>query len=548
MGNPQTQFSYFAWDTPNGNGRLPLPLRQIKAGTVASQTSLLDLRYYTGTNTPEYDPVGNIKKIYDYAFGDFMNRQRTMGSPQTQTFGYDNLDRLTSAQAIGGTNGNYASETYGYDPNTGNLQSKAGVTYYYNDSNHAHAVTSLSNNNTYSYDANGNQTSRTIGGTAYALSYDAENRLVKVTWLGSNRMDFNYDGDGNRVKSVLNTSTTTTFVGTYYEVTGSAITKYYYSDTSRVAMRTSSGVRYIFGDHLGSTSITAEGSGGNSVMQLYKAWGEVRYSSGSLPTKYAYTGQYSYASAGEIELLYYVARFYDPQLGRFTQADTMIPEPGSPLAWDRYLYTRDNPIKYNDPSGHDVGNPGKDKFVFISNPNGYERPYYPDLWNDNGVIQYSTNCYAYALDIRTGFQYGDKLQPGQFSGIYLNEITVENVYNAAQSDAGSSGRFFEPTLPDRNCPNDTYKVALIIDPLEGEDDMYSDYHWLRLNPDETWSHKPGHQAVTNVDASGKAIKNPMTANFNYSVIYNVPINYSVFGGFYCIAPSKETSATDYSFP
>ncbi len=53
--NLLTQFSYFAWDTPNGNGRLPLPLRQIKAGTVASQTSLLDLRYYTGTNTPEYD-------------------------------------------------------------------------------------------------------------------------------------------------------------------------------------------------------------------------------------------------------------------------------------------------------------------------------------------------------------------------------------------------------------------------------------------------------------------------------------------------------------
>ncbi len=84
---------------------------------------------------------------------------------------------------------------------------------------------------------------------------------------------------------------------------------------SSVAMRTSSGVRYIFGDHLGSTSITADINGTNSVRQLYKAWGEVRYSSGSLPTKYAYTGQYSYA--GEIGLLYYVARFYDPVLGRF---------------------------------------------------------------------------------------------------------------------------------------------------------------------------------------------------------------------------------------
>ena len=170
-------------------------------------------------------------------------------------------------------------------------------------------------------------------------------------------MSFTFDGDGNRVKSVLNSSTTTTFVGTYYEVTGSAITKYYYADTTCVAMRTSSGVRYIFGDHLGSTSITADGSGSNSVRQLYKAWGEVRYSSGSLPTKYAYTGQYSYA--GEIGLLYYVARFYDPVLGRFSSPDSIIPiESQGVQAWDRYAYVNNSPVVLMDPSGHDVGCPG----------------------------------------------------------------------------------------------------------------------------------------------------------------------------------------------
>ena len=213
-------------------------------------------------------------------------------------------------------------------------------------------MTSLSNGNTYGYDANGNQTSRTIGGTAYALSYDAENRLVKVTWSVSNKMEFTFDGDGNRVKSVLNSSTTTTFIGTYYEVTGSAITKYYYADTSRVAMRTSSGVRYIFGDHLGSTSITADLNGTNSVRQLYKAWGEVRYSSGSLPTKYSFTGQYSYV-AGEIGLLYYVARFYDPVLGRYSSPDSIIPiESQGVQAWDRFAYVNNSPLNFIDPTGH----------------------------------------------------------------------------------------------------------------------------------------------------------------------------------------------------
>ncbi len=45
-------------------------------------------------------------------------------------------------------------------------------------------------------------------------------------------------------------------------------------------------------------------------------------------------------------------RGFDPILGRFAQADTIIPQPGNPLAWDRYAYTYNNPINFSDPSGH----------------------------------------------------------------------------------------------------------------------------------------------------------------------------------------------------
>jgi RHS repeat-associated protein len=51
-------------------------------------------------------------------------------------------------------------------------------------------------------------------------------------------------------------------------------------------------------------------------------------------------------------LMYFNARWMDPWLGRFAQADTMIPGAGDPQAWDRYAFVNNNPVRYIDPSGH----------------------------------------------------------------------------------------------------------------------------------------------------------------------------------------------------
>ncbi len=105
----------------------------------------------------------------------------------------------------------------------------------------------------------------------------------------------------------------------------------------------------VLSDHLGSTSTTANADGTlHSVIQ-YTAFGEIRSTQGNTPTQYRYTGQLAQAELG---LDYYVARFYDPLTGHFTQADTLIPEPGKASAFDRYAYVLYNPIRYSDPSGH----------------------------------------------------------------------------------------------------------------------------------------------------------------------------------------------------
>jgi RHS repeat-associated protein len=54
----------------------------------------------------------------------------------------------------------------------------------------------------------------------------------------------------------------------------------------------------------------------------------------------------------ELGLLYYNARFYAPGLGRFASADSIIPDPTNPQSLNRYSYGYNNPVKYQDPTGH----------------------------------------------------------------------------------------------------------------------------------------------------------------------------------------------------
>ena len=86
-----------------------------------------------------------------------------------RTFTYDAADRLASAIAGGGSGGFDGLDNYTYDVTTGNLSSKAGVSYTYLDDAHRHAVTHLNGVQKYWYDtvfANGkpgNMTQRVVG-------------------------------------------------------------------------------------------------------------------------------------------------------------------------------------------------------------------------------------------------------------------------------------------------------------------------------------------------------------------------------------------------
>ena len=199
---------------------------------------------------------------------------------------------------------------------------------------------------------------RHVGTQTFNLAYDAENRLVTVS--GSATAAFVYDGDGARVKSVMD-GATTIFVGSHYEKVGTSVTKYYMAGASRVAMRKDGTLSFLLADHLGSSSISTDASGNRTSELRYKAWGETRFSFGTMPTKYTFTGQYAYTDdpstpgSEGFGLMYYGARWFDPSIGRFTSPDTIVPTgTQGTQAWDRYAYVNNNPVRYTDPTGHDI--------------------------------------------------------------------------------------------------------------------------------------------------------------------------------------------------
>jgi RHS repeat-associated protein len=106
---------------------------------------------------------------------------------------------------------------------------------------------------------------------------------------------------------------------------------------------------FIHADHLGSTSLTTDITGAPVAETRYLPYGQERWASGGAVSDYTYTGQR--AEAG-FRLMDYNARYYDPGLGRFVSADTVVPQAGNPQALNRYAYTANNPLKYVDPSGN----------------------------------------------------------------------------------------------------------------------------------------------------------------------------------------------------
>jgi RHS repeat-associated protein len=242
---------------------------------------------------------------------------------------------------------------------------------YHYDASQPHAVTGVDREfrqDKFTYDANGNQTTRLVDGLSYTLAYDEENRIesvklpVQADIITEQIWTFHYDGNGTRIRQGNPDGSQLLLLnGGRYHVeiaadSSESTTRYYSIAGQHPAMRNNDGsINYLLGDHLGSVSTVVDASGEIVSQSRYLPFGEVLWTketslddNTSTPA-WGYTGQ---RSLSDIGLMDYNARFYDPMLGRFTSPDSIIPDPGSVIGYNRYAYVHNNPLIYTDPSGH----------------------------------------------------------------------------------------------------------------------------------------------------------------------------------------------------
>jgi RHS repeat-associated protein len=182
-----------------------------------------------------------------------------------------------------------------------------------------------------------------------------------LTWPTPN------DVDSQRVKGTVNHSAgsgqavATVYVAGVYEWQGGATTLYYEGNAlRRSGYASDNGVFYLLQDHLNSSSAFVTQSGAVTSRNSYFPFGGNRGGAAfsGLTTK-RFTGQYHEASLpGGEGLSYYGARWYDAQLGRFLSADSIVPGPANPQAFNRYSYVLNSPMNRIDPTGHYDVRPG----------------------------------------------------------------------------------------------------------------------------------------------------------------------------------------------
>ena len=349
----------------------------------------------TGTTTYTYDAVGNLDtvtapngNVTDYDYSEVNQLwQLTITNASNQTLShyvydldntgrrtnitenhsgrtiinqYDALYRLTGETITDPMNGDYTAR-YQYDL-VGNrtYETVDGVqtAYSYNDNDWLLQT----GGSLFGYDDNGNTISETLDGLTTVYRYNAQNQLVETDSQGD-ITQYRYNPNGIRIGKTERVGQLDE-VDTHYLVdenrdyaqvlqeaeNGNVTVTYQYGHDLLSQTRTDTNeTRFFQVDGLGSTRQLTDETGQITDTFNYEAFGTVLNQTGETENSYLYTGEQYDAG---LDQYYLRARYYDQNVGRFTQMDTWMGNNHDPITLHKYLYANVDPVTYTDPTGN----------------------------------------------------------------------------------------------------------------------------------------------------------------------------------------------------
>ena len=377
--NPTGTTVYWSLVAANDHGQPVTELlgngAQINSGYTLQTNELIARQVGTGGS------INNLQNL-QYAWDPNGNMVRRSDQIQnlTEQFTVDEMSRLISA-TISQSGVQQSVQTYSYDA-AGNVTSRTGIGSYdyttaqpgctYQTYAQPHAVRNAGGKS-YCYDANGNVTSR--GGDAVQWTSYNQPSLIK---LQTSSVQFAYNPNHQRYKQIATYGPAPVAVETTYYIGGvmqvvqraSGVTEYRHllpagsgSAIYTVPDTGTASTVYTTSDHLGSADLVLDDHAGVMLKESFTPWGSRRGSNWLNPspsaadltaiantTRAGFTGHEMLDAVGLVDMN---GRVYDPTIGRFLSADSVVQSLGLTQSLNPYAYAGGNPVRYIDPSGHD---------------------------------------------------------------------------------------------------------------------------------------------------------------------------------------------------
>ena len=283
-----------------------------------------------------YDSNGRLVKILD------------SGSSTTTraTYGYDQQGQLTSA-TVGGTSYTYTYET------AGNIQSKkVGSTttnYTYGNSAWRDLLTAYNGGSiTYS----GGNPTKYYDGSTFTWT---QGRRLATAKVGSTNISYAYDMAGVRSSKTVGSTkydfTTLSGLVTRQTGGGKTIDFVYDENNQPLAMKYNNTLYYYVLNAQGNVVRIVNSSRSVVASYTYDPWGKIISSSGTLAdiNPLRYRGYYYDSETG---FYYLQSRYYDPEIGRFINADSYASTDATGLlSTNMFAYCENDPVNGSDPNG-----------------------------------------------------------------------------------------------------------------------------------------------------------------------------------------------------